>query len=294
MDDVETRRRVMAFFAVAAAIAGGALWAVTVVIADYDAAIAEALAPKRGVPVVVASRTLHRGVPITAEDLFVVEVSLEALPRVVDEDGRWVQLPVFSSRERLIGLHPREPVLAGELIRPERLADGRRGIGLHAMLPRGFRALSIDLAGPRALDGLLEPGSFVDILVSWDVGDDRRATQTLLQAVFVMATHGRALGDAEGESSAVGSHRPSVTLMVTGEQAEDVALASEIGEVTLTLRGARDVGYEPLRGATLDDLVFRLARSPVPDRPRVEAPARSSTVLIRGPLRELILHAEGG
>ena len=106
------------------------------------------------VTVVAASRTLYQGVHISTEDLFVVNVPPDYLPVVTDAESlESTKAEVFSSRERVVGQVPRERILKNEFIRPERLADGAAGIGLNAVIPRGMRAVSLELRGAAAIAG---------------------------------------------------------------------------------------------------------------------------------------------
>lgn len=209
--------------------------------------------------VVAASRTLYQGVGITSDDLFVVNVPPEYLPMLKDaKTGDALKADTFASRERVVGQVPRERILANEFIRPERLADGNAGIGLNAVIPRGMRALSVNLKNADAVSGFLEPGNYVDVLVTMpdELGDPR--TETILQAVFVLGVNSRAANETTEDSQTRGRQAPSVTFLVTPKQAEDIAFADEMGDISLTLRNVQDVVYTPLNGATLGTLIDRL------------------------------------
>jgi len=186
-----------------------------------------------------------------------------------------VQAVVYASRERVVGEVPRERILANELIRPERLANGNIGIGLNAVIPRGMRAMSVGLRGSDAVAGFLQPGNYVDVLVTMDDEFGRRRTETILQAVFVLGVNSRAQNEAGQEVEQRGPQSPSVTFLVTPGQAEDIAFADEVGDIALTLRNVQDVNYTQLPGAELDGLLARL-------KPRVpEAPPPVITITPR-------------
>jgi pilus assembly protein CpaB len=147
---------------------------------------------------------------------------------------------------------PRERILALEFIREERLADPEAGIGLNAIIPRGMRALSINISDGSAVSGFLNPGNYVDVLVTIEGDETREAeTRTLLQAVTVLAVNSRLGNSAEALERA----RPSVTLAVTPDLAEKLAHAVAQGAVTLTLRNDIDVTHVETHGALVSNLL---------------------------------------
>jgi pilus assembly protein CpaB len=162
----------------------------------------------------------------------------------------------------VVGRIPRERILANEFVRSDRLADPVAGVGLNAIIPRGMRAISINIADGQALSGFLNPGNYVDLLVTVQpdvVGEAARSTakpetNTLLQAVFVLGVNSRMRNESRDDAKARGRNRPSVTLLTTADQAEQVAHAENMGEVTLTLRNDLDVTYADLSGVDIDDL----------------------------------------
>lgn len=274
-------------------VAVAALYGIFNILSGYRTAARIADKPIETVTVVAASRTLYQGVGITNDDLFVVNVPPDYLP-VVKKAGSddIVKAETFASRERVVGQVPRERILANEFIRPERLADGNAGVGLNAVIPRGMRAVSVGLKGSDAVTGFLTPGNYVDVLVTMMDEFGFRRTETILQAVFVLGVNSRSQNDSAESVSARGNQNPSVTFLVTPKQAEDIAYADEVGEISLTLRNVQDVNYTQLGGADLDTLLKRLAPKPVavpeiaPRRTSVRKPvqyeAGPTITIIRG------------
>ena len=125
-------------------------------------------------------------------------------------------------------------------------------MGLNAIIPRGMRALSINISDGSAVSGFLNPGNYVDVLVTIDGDDAREAeTRTLLQAVTVLAVNNRMGSSVEN----IERMRPSVTVAVTPDQAEKLAHAVAQGEVTLTLRNDIDVTHVETHGALASSLL---------------------------------------
>jgi pilus assembly protein CpaB len=246
-------------FLAAAVISGSlALVALYNLITSYQVKIDEAKRPEDKVMVIVAARDLYQGVTINEEDLYAVQIPPKYLP-----EG------VFLSPEHVVGRIPRERILANEFVRADRLADPESGVGLNAIIPRGMRAISINIADGAALAGFLNPGNYVDVLVTIKPDEkeekDKKPpeTKTILQAVFVLGVNSRMKQEgAEEAQKKRGSQKPSVTLLTTADQAEQIAHAENLGEMTLTLRNDLDVSYTVLEGIDMDGLRRKIEVKP--------------------------------
>lgn len=248
--------RAMVFLAMAAILGALSLVVLFQLINSYQERIAEARKPEDTVMVIVAARDLYQGVTITEEDLYAVEIPPRYLP-----EG------VFLSPEHVVGRIPRERILANEFIRNDRLADPESGVGLNAVIPRGMRAISVNIDQGSAMSGFLNPGNYVDMLVTIESDTTNKAkteTRTLLQAVFVLGVNSRMGSEtAEEAVSKRGKRQPSVTLLVTADQAEAIALASMTGRIRLTLRNDLDVNYAEVSGVDVDALRRKLEKPKV-------------------------------
>lgn len=262
-------------------------------IQGYQAAIAEARKPADTVKVVIASRDLYQGITITEDDLVQISIEPQFLP------GGDEKL-VYTSAEHIIGRVPRERILANEFIREERLADPETGTGLNAIIPRGMRALSVNIADGQALSGFLNPGDYVDVVVTI-TGDDRDArkvgslTNTLVQAVYVLAVNDRTGKDLSSDSGDPRKKkkkvkmRPSVTVAVTPEQAEQIAYAERKGEITLTLRNVQDLQFIESTGANKNAVLGIEEPEPEPEpkkvyrpKPKPKEPEGQMLTIVRG------------
>ena len=246
--------RALIFLALAIGAGSFALVVLYKLITNYQLKIDEAKRPEDTVMVIVAARDLYQGVTITEDDLYAVQIPPKYLP-----EG------VFLSPEHVVGRIPRERILANEFVRADRLADPESGVGLNAVIPRGMRAISINVSDGAALSGFLNPNNYVDVLVTVQpeeatTGSDKMPeTRTLLQAVFVLGVNSRMQKEtAEAAKEKRGSQRPSVTLLVTADQAEQIAHAENLGEIVLTLRNDLDVNFTPLAGVDIEDLRRKL------------------------------------
>jgi len=210
------------------------------VIKSYQRELITSITQDPTTTVMVAKHDIWQGKTITADDL-----QMEDLPK------DYVLESVLQNPEQAVGRVPRERILAHEFIREERLADPEAGVGLNAIIPRGMRALSNNISEGSAVSGFLNPGNYVDVLVTINGDAAREAeTTTLLQAVTVLAVNNR-LGNSEAGERA----RPSVTLAVTPDLAEKLTHAVAQGTVTLTLRNDIDVTHVDTHGAMATNLL---------------------------------------
>jgi len=236
------RLRAVLFLIVSFGAAAVASIVIYLVINSYQQELKTAQAPDETTSVMVAAHDMWQGITIEQTDLAIIELPPEYVPE-----------SVLRQQEQAIGRVPRERILAQEFIREERLADPEAGVGLNAIIPRGMRAISINISDGSAVSGFLNPGNYVDVLVTIEGDDAREAeTNTLLQAVTVLAVNNR-LGNTTSESS--DRSKASVTVAVTPDLAEKLTHAVAQGTVTMTLRNDIDVTHVETHGAFASSLL---------------------------------------
>ena len=155
----------------------------------------------------------------------------------------------------LAGQVVRTALLSGEPVTAARLvAPGTRGV-LAAVTAPGMRAAAVALSQAAGVSGLIEPGDRVDVILTQAVGD-RRAASTVLRDVRVVAVDAALAGRERGDLGGTAS------LEVTPRQAEMLALAGEMGKVSLSLRSLAAGASRPARAMTLDHELSRLRGAP--------------------------------
>ncbi len=235
------RLRAVLFLVASLGVAGLAVAMVFHVVRSYQAELITVSQPEETIQVVRTKMKLYPGETIVLEDLE---------PVVLPPD--YVPDSVLRQPEQAIGRVPRESILQKEFIREERLADPTAGLGLNAIIPRGMRALSINISEGSAVSGFLNPGNYVDVVVTLQPIESKPSeTFTMMQAVTVLAVNNR-LGDA---ASGDAPGRPSVTLAVTPEQAEKLTHAFNQTRMVLTLRNDIDVTNVSTNGAIAEELL---------------------------------------
>lgn len=246
------RTRALMFLLGSIVAAGLTAGLVVQLLRQSRAKLEEASRPPELVPVVIAKRDLYVGLPITEEDVVVVQLT----PNMIPSDL------VFDEAGSVVRRVPRERILANEPLRAERLAQKEAGIGLNAIIATGKRAMTVETDTESGLAGMLQPGNYVDVIVTIRPDDAnitaKWVTETILQGIRVLAVGSSLAGDRKEDDKKSASRsrsRPSVTLELTLEEAEKLALASSKGDIHLVLRNDIDITQlntaAPLTSATL-------------------------------------------
>lgn len=224
------------------------------VVTQYQVELAQAQVEPT-VEVLVAARDLPVGMRIKERDLVRV-----ALPEHLFVEG------MVTHPAQILGEVPKEPMLADEPFRKERLAVPEEGIGLNAVVPFGMRALSVEIADAQALGGHLTPGTFVDVTLTYlpDNDTEQIVTRTVAQALFVLAVNADPVElTPQQEREVRKTPRPSVTFLVDPEQAKELTFAEQVGTLSLTLRNQLDSAYAHTTGVSMDSLLAHYDGAPV-------------------------------
>lgn len=191
----------------------------------------------------VAARALSPGSLLKDEDLVVQELAPDAVPPGSAPEGARAELRGGLLRRYL---EAGATVPLAEVLRPR-----DRGF-LAAVLRSGHRAISVGVDVVTGTAGLIWPGDQVDLILTQELAPadaplGRRVIgETVLYDVRVIAvdqqlTQG-AVGNMAGGDATQGRVARTVTIEVTGEQAERVAVASRLGRISLTVRAIEPPG----------------------------------------------------
>jgi len=125
------------------------------------------------------------------------------------------------------------------------IAPGQRGF-LAAALKPGRRAITVEVDAVSGVSGFVFPGDRVDILLNHQISRtgvaDRNVSETVLANVRVLAVDRRTAGPTGAAESAAPQLGKTITLEVTPEMAQRIALLREMGSITLALRSLPDDG----------------------------------------------------
>ena len=227
------RGRTLVLLLIALLLAGGTAVLVRSRLAPQPVAVAAGPAPVVvHTSVLVARIAIGRGQLLKRADL-----RWEPWPNRVT-DGAFI-VEGTKPPKSFAGWVARDPFVAGEpIIRAKIVAPGDRGF-LAAVLRPGMRAVSVPLTATSGISGFVFPGDRVDILITYPFaasggnGNEfqHKAAETVLRDVRVIAIDQK-LDSRSGE--AVLAH--TATLEVTPKQSEIIAVASDIGKLSLSLR----------------------------------------------------------
>ena len=235
--------RIAALIAVVVALAGMAmLWL-------YMERYEEQVRGGTPVPVVVALRDIPLGTTIT-EDM----LAQRAIPQAYVE-RRHVRADEV---ERMVGVRVRTAIRANEAVLWTDLATTtEHSRDLSSLIRSGNRAMTLR-AEQMDIEGLIQPGDRVDVMLTTHKEGAEAVTITLLQNLLVLAV-GQNTGGAgrvEGERRSYGNRSSQVTLSVTPEQAQTLALALEKGRLSLVMRNPDDIAVlEGLPETTSEDII---------------------------------------
>ncbi|MHC4995329.1 MAG: Flp pilus assembly protein CpaB [Planctomycetota bacterium] len=138
------------------------------------------------------------------------------------------------------------PMIEGQAFTKANFASEGRGFHVATGLKPGMRAVAVSLAAHSGMEGLLYPGSVVDVLASFrlrtSASGGEAVSTTLLQSVTVLAVGRLTVGTSEEERQELRKTATvrQVTLMVTPRQAEALQLAMSHGSIALTMRNPMD------------------------------------------------------
>lgn len=211
---------------------------------------------------VVAAHSLPVGVNLKPEDLKVVKISSDQFPR-----GGFSKVEEVMDRPVALSILPDEPV-------PEtRLAPKGSGSGIAPAIPPGMRAVSVKVNEVIGVAGFVLPGMRVDVLATGrPPHQEGLVTRTVLQDILVLSA-GRNT-EADGRAQTVNAQ--VVTLLVTPEQAETTALASE-WRIQLVLRNGSDRAAAKPPGRAAEEL-FGAAHAPPPPHSAGNAKPRPAVI----------------
>jgi pilus assembly protein CpaB len=204
--------------------------------------------------IVVAAANIGLAESITRQHVKLVPWPKAAVPpgairSLEDAEGRVVRGSIVAG----------EPLMEGKLA--PQLA-GRGGI-MPMLVPEGQRGVTIKLDEAMRESGFVMPNSRVDVLVSMPKGSgsSEKIAKVILQDVTVLAA---------GQTVEMKDNKPvtntTVTLALTPQQVERLAVAQSDGKLMLVQRNLRDTEVVRTPGATPSSLLSDMApAAPKPD-----------------------------
>ena len=207
--------------------------------------------PKEKTTIVVVAKSAIDPANLLSE----VQLKTEVWHQEVSPQGS------FSTLEQVVGRVTATSILPGDLITENKLAPKGTVAGITALLSPNQRAMTVKVDEASGVAGFLTPGNRVDVVVVVDMGEYNKdpIAKLLFQNLKVLGT-GQKLENLPGDKPQI---VPTVTLEVTPEQGERLALAAQEGRISLVLRGQGDEQLVETLGAGAN-MLFGNPRQAIP------------------------------
>jgi pilus assembly protein CpaB len=211
-------------------------------------------------PVAVGQQVAPEALSTT--DVLVVSADVPMGGVIRADDLRWQKWPDdgignFIQRsaqptaiEDISGSIARQSFVMGEPMRMQKIIKGENGGFMSAILPAGMRAIATEISAETGAGGFILPNDRVDVLltrreVQQGTGRDEFVSSTILTNVRVLAID-QTVGERDGQQVVVGR---TATLELLPRQAEVLALARQMGTLSLALRALVDSTPTELSGS---------------------------------------------
>ncbi len=209
--------------------------------------------------VVVAKTEIQLGKKITADDLM-----FSPIPNGSAPEG------AFRKIEEVVGRVAITPIGVRETVTTMKLAPAGVEGGLSAVIPEGYRAMTVKVDDIVGVSGFVMPGSYVDVvavIVPPAVQGQQQQgpiSKIVLQHIKVLAS-GPKLDSPENQREP--TNAKAVTLQVTPDQAEKLVLAANEGKLQLVMRNYSDQEPSATKGANKNSLLAGESATELPATP---------------------------
>jgi pilus assembly protein CpaB len=215
--------------------------------------------------IVVAANDVMVGTKLEEHDVRLARFNQTSLPS-----------GVFTRKAQVVGRGVVLPISRGEFILPSKLAAENAGAGLPSLIPPGMRAVSVRVNDVVSVAGFVQPGTRVDVLLTGNPGaSGERQTTTVLENVAVVAVGKSLERNATGDSQVA----QVITLLVSPDDGQRLALAGQEGRIQLSLRNPLDTRKQEL-GATRESSLYPGGAAAATTQAKPKTHKTSSTVVV--------------
>jgi pilus assembly protein CpaB len=198
-------------------------------------------------PVAVAAVPLQYGTELTREKIRLVDYPNSSIPADSFHSLNDI-LPAGQKRFVLTAIQPNEAILGPKISMPG------QGASIAALLPAGMRATSVRINDVSGVAGFIQPNDSVDVLITRSIaGRDTQDSDVLLQNARVLAIGQDAKG-ADGKPQLA----KTATLLVDQVGAQKLALAQQVGSLSLVLRKPGEQDNPVVETVSMNDLRYNL------------------------------------
>src|SRR6201992_706355 len=207
-----------------------------------DAPPVEQAAPVAQIPtvdVLVAKNDIGLGQNVKPEDM-----QWQTWPQAAASNAFIRKSDRPDAATQLVGSIAREPLIAGEPIRDQKLVKASGSGFMAAILPSGSRGISTEISPETGAGGFILPNDRVDVILTRRDREaekagaaDTQVSETILANIRVLSID-QAPKEKDGQNSVVGK---TVTLELKPEQVTLMAAARQAGTLSLALRSIADI-----------------------------------------------------
>ena len=184
----------------------------------------------RMVRIVVASQALAFGTQLSAQNVRMTNWPSSSLP-----DGAFTSLEE-ATRARVA----LRPIVAGEPILASKVSGSNGRATLSANLPQGQLAIAVPISDVFGAGGFIRPGDVVDVLVTRQIPGEGASQSDKMNDVVLEAVPVLGIDQVSDQNKTDAVIAKTATLQVDTFGAQKLALAQQLGVVTLVLRNVAD------------------------------------------------------
>lgn len=156
-------------------------------------------------------------------------ISAAMITRTAEPDAQ----EKYEAARARVAIFEGEPVLIKKLVMPTEAGF------MSAILPKGYRAISVRVSEETGAGGFILPNDRVDLILTRKIDDDSSSqkaalSETVMRNVRVLAIDQTFRQEGEGEQVVVA--KKTATLELNPEQAEIVSMVESWGQLSLALR----------------------------------------------------------
>lgn len=215
------------------------------------------------VTIMVATQTIPFGASIEPHMATVRPWPVDALP-----EGAFTDPSLLLASDPNDARRARNPIYEGQPFLADHVSEfGEKVTIVNSLSPNG-RAVAISVNVETTAGGFVTPGDYVDIVLTRRDGGDHRAV-TILQNVRIIAVDQNA-----NEQADTAQISRTVTVDVTPQEGQALAIAQNAGRLSLMLRNQAAEDDEPLQTLRLTDFLLE----ETPDLEEDTIPVRTITV----------------
>lgn len=236
-------------------------------------------------PVVVAAKALPYGAKLEPGDLTLAQAPADAIP-----EGAFVSIDQVLTQDGGKAPVVINAIAAKEAILPAKISGPGARASVAIQIAEGKRAYAMKVNDVSGVGGNILPGDRVDVILLRNLNSSD-GRPNLISEVVIQNIRLLGLDLNVDPASTTTSVRNTATVEVSVEDAQRLAMAAQLGELSLALRRTGAAEAEPIRPLRTTDLKLAGLSAPGP-RAGAAAPAakprKPTLVIVSGDKRDAV------